>query len=634
MKKAALILMAAACAVAANARSLNVSTPSATYSFNAASMGDAVVTAGTDITIQGRTFAAADILGMAVVEEDVADNTVAVAYCATGATVTVAGNIAQYIDVAVAGAHVEILQSDLVGDDTCGEITYSLSGSSSDGSFTLTGGYKSSIDLCGVDLTNPSGAAIDIQNGKRIELSSKSGTANYLTDGAAGSQKAALYCKGHLELKGKGALTVAGKKGHAIAAKEYISFKNSTLTITESVKDGINCSQYFLMESGSITMSNLGDDAIQTDYKDDTDREAEDTGAITIAGGEITATVTTRASKALKAEGPLTVSGGTLNLTVTGGGEWDSTDLKTKASSCLNSDEDITISGGTMNLKATGSGGKGISCDGSFYMTDGTIDIVTSGGVFVYTNNTAYDNYTGSVDNIASDKKSSAKGIKVDTFVQIDGGSITVHTSGKNAEGIESKGQLTVNGGTIYVKAYDDAINSSSHMNINGGDITVIATNNDGLDANGNINIAGGYIRAFGAGSPECGIDANSEQGYKVYFTGGTLLAVGGSNSVPSTSASTQPYVSGSASVTANSTVKLSSGSTVLAEFTIPAEYGGSTGSTGGMGGNRPGGGGSSSGGGIVITCPGLTSGSSYTLTSGSSTSTVTAKQYGSSSPW
>ncbi len=171
---------------------------------------------------------------------------------------------------------------------------------------------------------------------------------------------------------------------------------------------------------------------------------------------------------------------------------------------------------------------------------------------------------------------------------------------------------MTINDGTVFVSSYDDAINSSSHMYINGGEVTVIATNNDGLDANGNIYVAGGKVMAFGASSPECGIDANSEEGYSVYFTGGTLLAVGGGNSVPSTnsSSSTQPYVSSNASVTANSTVKLSSGSDVLAEFVVPSTYSGSS-SDGftpfaGPGGNRPGG---TSGGSLVITCPGLTSG-------------------------
>lgn len=205
-----------------------------------------------------------------------------------------------------------------------------------------------------------------------------------------------------------------------------------------------------------------------------------------------------------------------------------------------------------------------------------------------------------------------------------------METTGNGAEGIESKQTLTVDSGTVTVKAYDDAINASSHIYINGGQVTAIATSNDGIDANGSVYVTGGYTMAFGSGSPECGIDANSEQGFTVYFTGGTLLAIGGSNSTPTNTTSTQAYVSGSASVSAGTEVSLKSGDNVLATFTIPDGYTSTSSSSGGN--TRPGGCmGSSSGSSMLITCPGLTSGSSYTLVAGSSTSTVTASQSGSS---
>ena len=185
-------------------------------------------------------------------------------------------------------------------------------------------------------------------------------------------------------------------------------------------------------------------------------------------------------------------------------------------------------------------------------------------------------------------------------------------------------------------------------MYIKGGDVTVVATNNDGLDSNGNLYISGGVIRAFGTSSPECGIDANEEEGYSVIFTGGTLLAVGGGNSTPRTSESTQPYVSGSMSVSAGNEITLKSGDTVLATFTVPDNYsssnqGGDPGGWGAPANAGPGGGGPGGGGwggsSVLISCAGLTSGSSYTMTSGTSSSTVTATTTGNSGggggrPW
>lgn len=633
-----------AVSIAAISQTLNVVVGSVTYAVPASQAGDMIYQNGETLTIMGKVFSTADITKMYVDNSSVTDNTVSVAYDGGNAAVVVAGNIAQYVQPAVNGAHVSITQSDDVGDATCGEITYALSGISTDGEFSMVGSYKATVELRGLVLTNPSGAAINIQDGKRIEMSVKKDTENTLTDGSAGTQKGCVVCKGHLELKGKGVLNVYGNTAHGIYSKEYVSMKNCTVNVLSAVKDGLNCNQYFSMESGELNISGVADDGLQVSYKDDTDREAEDTGSITISGGTVNVAVTGTAVKGLKADGDVVISGGVVSATTSGGGKWDADDAKTKASAGISADGKVQIDGGTINLVSTGSGGKGISCDGELIINSGDITVNTTGGMYAYVNGTEYTNYTGNTDRLTSDQKSSPKGMKADGNVAINGGTINVTTTGNGAEGIESKAVLTINDGTIVVNAYDDAINSSSHMYIKGGDITVVASGNDGLDSNGNMYIQGGVIRAFGTTSPECGIDANEEEGYSVIFTGGTLLAVGGGNSVPSTSESTQPYVSGSMTVTANSEITLKSGDTVLATFTVPSNYSSSSNGGGGRhiaaapGGGGPGGWGSS-GSSVLVSCAGLTSGSSYTLTSGSSSSTVTAQLTGSSSggggrPW
>lgn len=429
---------------------------------------------------------------------------------------------------------------------------------------------------------------------------------------------------------------MAGNTAHGIYAKEYIEMKNCTINVVSAVKDGVNCNQYFLMESGSLSVSGTGDDGVQVSFKDDTDRETEDTGSFTIVDGTINVNVTADAAKGIKCEGPMNIQGGTITVTATGQGIWDSEKVKTKAAACLGADMDLTIDGGTLNLTATGGGGKGINGDARLIVNAGDIVIKTSGGIVAYVNNTLFTNYTGNTDRLDSDMKSSPKGIKCDGDIIINGGTIDVTTTGNGAEGIESKATLTINNGNVTVASTDDAINSASHMYIKGGNVTVVASGNDGLDSNGNLYIEGGYVMAFGTSAPECGLDANEEEGYTVVFTGGTVLAVGGGNSVPSSSSgSTQPYVSGSGSVTANSNISLSDANgDILATFTVPANYAGSSaGGPGGRpapGGNRPGGQGGSS---VLITCPGLTSGSSYTMAIGTTTSSVTARLIGSSGP-
>ena len=150
--------------------------------------------------------------------DELEDNTVVVYYTEEEATVVAASNINDYVSATINGAHISIIQSSEV-NDAIGEITYILNGGSSNGSFLLDGSYKSTIMLNGLSITNKSGAAIDIQNGKRIKVKLADGTFNSLTDGADGNQKASLYCKGHLEFSGSGSLTVVGNTSHAISAK-------------------------------------------------------------------------------------------------------------------------------------------------------------------------------------------------------------------------------------------------------------------------------------------------------------------------------------------------------------------------------------------------------------------------------
>lgn len=299
MKRFTLSILAAVAVTALSGQTLHIGNGTVSYSYPAAMTGRMMFgTVGAEsVTVQGRTFALNDGTSMWVDDKAVDDNVVTVMYSDGTASVDISGSVAPYVEASVRGAHVTLTQSADVSDSTCGEITYRLSGSSSDGSFSLSGSYKASLELLGLDLVNPAGAALDIDNGKRVSLSVKSGTENTLPDVAAGDQKGCIVCKGHLELKGKGSLTLSGNSSHAIYAKEYVDMKNCTVNVLSAVKDGINCNQYFLMESGSLSIAGVGDDGIQVAFKDDSDREAEDTGAVTVSGGDITVAVSADAAK-------------------------------------------------------------------------------------------------------------------------------------------------------------------------------------------------------------------------------------------------------------------------------------------------------------------------------------------------
>ena len=369
------------------------------------------------------------------------------------------------------------------------------------------------------------------------------------------------------------------------AKADYAFILNGASMKCTTVKDeavGVHSEGTVLISDGTLTL-NTYDHGIKSDY----DME--------ITGGTITYNINGPASKALKSEGNMHISGGNISGTVSGGGETASdqttSDQTTSASAGIKCDYNVTIDGGTFDLKATGKGDKGMSIDGDLIINDGNIKVSTTGTRYGQSSSGGWPGGGGSS---SSDKRSSPKGIKVDGNITINGGTITVSaTGGEGSEGIESKKIMTINDGYVEVTSYDDALNSASHMYLKGGYVYAVATGNDAIDSNGNMYLSGGHV--FCCGSEE-GLDANSEGGYKVYIQSGTnLMAIGGNmGAIESGASISQTCYKGS--VSANKWLALYSGSNVSFAAYTPTFSGG--------GGYGPGGGGSSSSKTIVVTAP------------------------------
>lgn len=250
------------------------------------------------------------------------DNTVEIVFNGNTASVTIANNISSYVTVSSGtSSHVVIVQDanfegvDKNIDNEDGEIIYNLSGTSTDGEFYLEGSYKCTVEFNGVNLTNPQGPAVNIQNGKRIAISVKKDKTSTLTDGANENYNGALHIKGHTKFKGKGTLNVVGNSKHGIYSKEYIEIKNCNINVTAAVKDGIHCKEYFLMESGNVSINGAGDDGIQVELDGNTStgqmpsHEDEDSGNFYMTGG--TLTIANCEGKNIKADGVIKYNGGT-----------------------------------------------------------------------------------------------------------------------------------------------------------------------------------------------------------------------------------------------------------------------------------------------------------------------------------
>ena len=319
---------------------------------------------------------------------DFVTDTVYISFAGQTATVTPENVVG--ITSVVDGAYVS-----LTNENTDREMTFVLSGESESGSFTYNGSLKACIQLDGVSLKSQKGAALDIKCGKRIALELLEGTSSYLEDCTDSlGQKAALYCKGHLEVSKPGTLTVKGNYTHAIKTKEYMLIKSTTggITVTGAEGDGIHAGQYFKMNGSSVTISGVKGDGIQAEATGEGD---DFDGQCMLRGGTIDVTVTERSSDGIKSDSLLAITGGTITINTSGDGSKgikSKTDISIAAGDitvnqsgqyivenndpgyvvAIKAGGDLDISGGTIHVTSNAEAGKGLSADGNLSVSEGT----------------------------------------------------------------------------------------------------------------------------------------------------------------------------------------------------------------------------------------------------------------------
>lgn len=418
-------------------------------------------------------------------------------------------------------------------------------------------------------------------------------------------------------------INTSGADGKGIKCDSDLNINGGSLTIVHSgnMSKGLKCDGQINISGGTIDITSSGSTVLQVEgtqnvpsycsaIKGDTD--------INITGGTFTITLpsSNQGGKGISTDGNMSIANATMNITTQGNGASYTVSGSTKdayTSACLRSDGNMSILSGNLTLTSSGTGGKGINV-GDDSHTSSTLTLGTTGGndddltlnvtttgerITVSSGGGGWPGPGGGGGDYAN-----PKGIKSRGNLTINSGTITVNCTQNNegGEGIESKATLTINGGNIEVYSKtDDPINAAQNLTINGGTVYSHSDNNDGIDSNGTLFLNGGFAIANGARQPEEGFDCDNNQ-FKI--TGGTHIGTGGATSNPTTNVCTQPSLK--INTQSGYAIQiLKSDGTVICTYQCPTYASGG-------GGGWPGGGGN--GMVMLFTDPQLQTGQSYTV--------------------
>ena len=497
------------------------------------------------------------------------DASKAVAIKLNGATATASSN-----SVKISGSTVTITE----------EATYVISGTLSDGMIVVDAPETAKLQLVfnGISITKTTSAALYIIEADKVLVTLADGTENTLANGGTftaiddNNVDGAVYSKQDLTFNGTGSLTVTSPAGHGIVCKDDLVFTGGTYTVN-SASHGLDANDSVRIANASFEID-AGKDVIHCENTDDTSKgfiyissgtvngEAEGDGIaagayLQIEGGSFdllvgggaengskassgnyggfmggghggmrpggnqsstTTTTDTVSMKGLKAANSILISGGTFKL--------DSAD------DSIHSDISVTISGGTFEIA---SGDDAVHAEETLTVTAGNFNITESYEGLEALNIKIMG---GDIMLVASDDGLNAAG-------GTDSSGTTGGRDGMFGEGIggmgggmsSGNGSIVISGGNLY-------INSSG----------------DGLDANGTLEITGGYTVVVG---PTQGDTATLDYDKSGIITGGTFIGTGASGMAQSFSDSEQGVVAirvGNQSAGTKIVLKDKSGQTII----------------------------------------------------------------------
>ena len=467
------------------------------------------------------------------------------------------------------------------------------------GTYKLSGEYQGQIKvetadsdavrlvLDNANITNSSGAALNVVNADEVILYSASGTTNTISDGAdytatgENDPDAVVYSKADLTIAGEGTLKVNGNHedgihtsdGLVIASgtlevnaantgikgKDYVDILGGTINVTAQ-QDGIKSTNdtdegkgWTRLSNGTVTV-NAGDDGFKASR------------VVEISGGSLTVE---QSDEGIEAQ-YINVSGGDVNVTSADDGmnaslktsDSESTDSSANTSDTANQQQGSLPGGqqsGTSNQQQQGMGQPPAMPGGN--AQDGTSQNGTTGTGQQGMGQPPQGGMPGGGGGTFE---------VIDAAINVSGGHVTVNAEG---DGIDSNGVTTLSGGTLIVNGPSQggnaALDTNGDLLLNGA--TVLSGSTADMFEAPSTNSTSGYLKltnssGFEQGSTVQVADSSGKvvANYKVTKSNVQLVLVSSSSIVKGQSYTA--YTTTSA-VDSNA-ASLASGATELGSFT------------------------------------------------------------------
>lgn len=376
------------------------------------------------------------------------------------------------------------------------------------GTYKLSGEYQGQIKvetadsdavrlvLDNANITNSSGAALNVVNADEVILYSASGTTNTISDGAdytatgEDDPDAVVYSKADLTIAGEGTLKVNGNHEDGIHTNDGLVIASGTLEVN-AANTGIKGKDYVDILGGTINVTAQQDGIKSTN---DTD---EGKGWTRLSNGTVTVNA---GDDGFKASRVVEISGGSLTV--------EQSDEGIEA-------QYINISGGDVNVTSADDGMNASLKTSDSESTDSSAN--TSDTANQQQNNQQQGSIPGGQQSGTSNQQQQGMGQPP----AMPGGNAQDGTSqngttgtGQQGMGQPPQGGMPGGGGGTF-EVIDAAIN------VSGGNITVNAEG-DGIDSNGVTTLSGGTLIVNG---PSQGGNAALDTNGDLLLNGATVLS-------------------------------------------------------------------------------------------------------------